>query len=96
MVRKMNQDFVNILNSNISSERPIVLHLFSNNGFYTYCYFQYLLRTTQDPNNILPRLKGTIIDSAPCRLNEKVFTKGFVDSIPPKVWLISLSNLSYY
>lgn len=89
IIKKMNQDIVEILHSkDLKSDDPIVIHLFSNNGFYTYCYFQYLLKITGDPHKILPRLKGTIIDSAPCHLNEMVLTKGFVDAIPPKACII--------
>lgn len=71
-----------------SNQDPIIAHIFSNNGYINFCFLLRFLRAHD--SLLLNQLKATIIDSAPCKLDPAVLTRGFVGALFPKVCSIKI------
>lgn len=64
-----------------SHPRDIVFHVLSLNGFYHYLFLLIEIRNSKHHNELLKRVKGVIIDSAPARITFDILTRGFVGAV---------------
>lgn len=87
MNQRIQADLIRIMKERGLLRRPFLLHLFSNSGYVNWCYFQRYLKKDV-PNsayNIYYKLQATVIDSAPCNLDPKVFARGFLGALLPSI-----------
>jgi hypothetical protein len=64
-----------------SHQRDIVFHVLSLNGFYHYLFLLIEMRNSKHHSELLERVKGVIIDSAPARITFDILTRGFVGAV---------------
>eukprot|EP00026_Physarum_polycephalum_P007363 Phypoly_transcript_07422.p1 GENE.Phypoly_transcript_07422~~Phypoly_transcript_07422.p1 ORF type:complete len:371 (+),score=66.37 Phypoly_transcript_07422:525-1637(+) len=87
IARKASRELFNQLS--LTPSRPLLFHILSGNGVYIYAH---LMRhcahdpaddaaTAQRKRDVLARIAGCIVDSAPPRYDRDTFTRGFVGAI---------------
>lgn len=84
---RIQADMMKLMKEKELTKRPFVLHVFSNSGYLNWCYYQQHLKNTvvSAHYNVWYRICGTVVDSAPCKLDPVVLTRGFLGALVPKV-----------